>query len=49
MNILRKIKCSILDWHSPAIEPRDWFINRISLCKYCHRIIMQDSQGNWFS
>ena len=44
----------ILLWHEP-IDIRDEedyisdAVNRYSICKYCGKEIIQDSQGNWFS
>lgn len=39
-----------LGWHTPgkysAITSDG--VNTHSTCKYCHKRIMQDSQGNWF-
>ena len=39
----------ILEWHMPDnnVEKFDG-CSRGSVCKYCGKEIMQDSQGNWF-
>ena len=40
----------ILLWHKPAKKTDKYFdgCNVHSVCKYCGKEIMQDSQGNWF-
>lgn len=40
----------ILLWHRPAKGERQSFdgCNIHSVCRYCGKEIMQDSQGNWF-
>lgn len=37
-----------IGWHTPTtvVHPRG--INTVSVCRRCGRMIMQDSQGNWF-
>lgn len=40
----------MLKWHKPAKGERQDFdgCNVHSVCKYCGKEIIQDSQGNWF-
>lgn len=38
----------ILGWHIPDEKPLFDGVNKHAICKYCHKDIMQDSQGNWF-
>lgn len=45
--MIRKLLCKWLDWHKPMYIVRKG-INTCSYCMYCHKEIMQDSQGNWF-
>ncbi len=37
-----------LYWHAPDDSMTLAGINLKSVCKYCGKEIMQDSQGNWF-
>ncbi len=39
----------ILEWHQPDDSP-EWCdgVSMHTRCKYCGKMIMQDSQGNWF-
>ena len=38
----------VLGWHEP--EDYLWWNGNIvhSYCKYCHKEILRDTQGNWF-
>ena len=38
----------ILEWHRPDNTESFDGCSRHSVCKYCGKNIMQDSQGNWF-
>jgi hypothetical protein len=39
----------VLKWHSPDKKPRSFDGMSVhSVCKYCNKEIMQDSQGGWF-
>lgn len=38
----------ILQWHEPSDECEFDGCNVHSVCKYCGKEIMMDSQGNWF-
>ena len=39
---------NILEWHMPVNEKNfDGYMNH-SVCKYCGKRIVQDSQGNWW-
>lgn len=38
----------ILQWHEPIDEYGFDGCSFHSVCKYCGKEIMQDSQGNWF-
>lgn len=46
--MLRK-SCEIFDWHKPNNLLKFDGCSFTSKCKYCHRKILQDGQGNWFS
>lgn len=48
MSKARKILCNVLGWHKPNKKIALCGINSKSICKYCGRKIMLDSQGNWF-
>ena len=37
-----------MGWHLPTEEKKYDGCSYISVCKYCGKRIMQDSQGNWF-
>ena len=37
-----------LGWHSPIDNIHGDSVNVHSVCKYCGKKIMQDSQGGWF-
>ena len=39
----------ILGWHKPDGTEGFDGCSRHSICKYCGKNIMQDSQGNWFT
>lgn len=43
-----KFFCKWLHWHRPIGWVKIVGINTKSICKYCEKEIMQDSQGNWF-
>jgi len=45
-----KFFCRWLHWHAPdsSIWSAPGDINIHSICKYCGKEIMMDSQGNWF-
>lgn len=38
----------ILAWHKPSDQISNDGCSDCSICKYCGKEIMQDSQGNWF-
>ena len=38
----------ILKWHKPDDSESFNGCSSCSICKYCGKEIMQDSQGNWF-
>jgi len=38
----------ILEWHQPNNKEGFDGCSYHSICKYCGKEIMQDSQGNWF-
>lgn len=39
----------ILGWHQPDNSPTTSDgLSSHATCKWCHKDIMQDSQGNWF-
>lgn len=38
----------LLGWHQPTNELELHGINLCSVCKFCGKKIIQDSQGNWF-
>lgn len=38
----------VLKWHEPIDEWEFDGCNVHSVCKYCGKEIMRDSQGNWF-
>lgn len=40
--------CKYLGWHQPNDEAVFSGVSLCSTCKCCGKIIMQDSQGNWF-
>lgn len=44
----RKILCNVFGWHKPKDSVTFDGCNFLSVCKYCGKEIMQDSQGNWF-
>ena len=48
MSKFRKFLCNILGWHRPSNEIGHDGCSFHSVCKYCGKEIMQDSQGNWF-
>ena len=40
-----------LDWHEPISKESRLYkdnVNDYSICKYCGKHIIKDSQGNWF-
>lgn len=47
-----KLNHDLMGWHKPdENEERytdEYGVNTHAVCKYCHKKIMQDSQGNWF-
>ena len=45
---IRKFMCEVLGWHKPADKIVYDGCNRGSICRYCGKRIIQDSQGNWF-
>jgi hypothetical protein len=49
MKLSTKILCGFLGWHKP--DNTQIYMDEVnvhSICKYCRREIMLDSQGNWF-
>lgn len=38
----------LMEWHKPTDERSFDGCSYHSVCKYCGKEIMQDSQGNWF-
>ena len=40
--------CKWLKWHKPDSKIGFDGCSNTSTCKYCHKSILQDSQGNWF-
>ena len=38
----------VLGWHKPIDEHWPDELNMHSVCKYCGKHIVRDSQGNWF-
>lgn len=45
---IRKFLCNVLGWHKPDNYILfDGFLLH-SVCRYCKKKIMEDSQGNWF-
>lgn len=44
----REFKCEKLDWHKCEISGFDG-VSFEGQCKYCGKMCLQDSQGNWFS
>lgn len=48
MSKAREFLCDVLGRHRPNKEIVLSGINIKSVCKYCGRKIMRDSQGNWF-
>lgn len=50
MNKIRMFLCNFLGWHFPKKEYMSFDgCSLASICKYCEKEILQDSQGNWFS
>lgn len=50
MNNGKSFRCEVLGWHTPTtIYVRGLSTTFESTCKRCGRLIMQDSQGNWFA
>ena len=52
--LLSKFKCNVLGWHKSDgniyYKEGDIFkLNQMSHCKYCGKVIIKDSQGNWFT
>lgn len=48
MSRFRKFLCNVLGWHKPKRNIGFDGCSLHSICKYCGKNIMQDSQGNWF-
>jgi hypothetical protein len=49
LSLWTRIRCRWLGWHK---APQTFALAGISLrgiCPRCHDIVLQDSQGNWFS
>lgn len=48
--LFKKLYHDILKWHEPSKVIEQWSdgCSQHSICKYCGKEIMQDSQGNWF-
>ncbi len=46
---IREFKCNTLDWHKPIPTSTFDGVNLKSRCRYCNKVILKDSQGNWFS
>ena len=46
--IHKRVFCDFLGWHRPTDEIKVYGILITSICRYCGRPIMRDSQGNWF-
>jgi len=42
------IRCHTLGWHSPGDPLSFDGCSYVSICRYCNKKILQDSQGNWF-
>ena len=48
-NKIRQFICNMLGWHVPIVDMYIGQCNSISKCRYCGKVIAQDSQGNWFA
>lgn len=49
-NIFKKIFHDMLGWHQPDASNQTFNGCSIgSVCKYCGKEILLDSQGNWFA
>jgi len=46
--MIGKLLCKYLRWHKPKEEITKDEVNTHSICKFCGKEIMQDSQGGWF-
>lgn len=45
--MIGKLLDNILGWHKPT-KIKQAGINNKSICKYCGKEILQDSNGDWF-
>jgi hypothetical protein len=49
MSMFRRFLCNVLGWHRPS---GTGFVfdgcSFHSVCRWCGKEVMQDSQGNWF-
>lgn len=45
---IRKFLCNVLGWHKPKDTITFNGCTFYSVCRYCKKKIMEDSQGNWF-
>lgn len=45
---IRMFLCNVLGWHRPSKEIGFDGCSMTSVCKYCKKEVMRDSQGNWF-
>ena len=45
----KKFYHNIMGWHQPDDKVGFDGCSLTATCKYCHKRILQDSQGNWFS
>lgn len=45
----KKFYHNIMGWHQPDNKVGFDGCSATSTCKYCHKRILQDSQGNWFT
>lgn len=48
MSKFRKFLCNVLGWHKPKDEVYFDGCSFVSVCRFCGKKILQDSQGNWF-
>ena len=44
----KKFFHDVMGWHEPTKNITYNGVSFCSRCKYCHKRIHQDSQGNWF-
>lgn len=48
LGLFKRFYHDVLRWHEPIDEWEFDGCNVHSVCKYCGKKIMRDSQGNWF-